>query len=345
LMQLLQSTQPDKRHVRIIPGRSSTIDVIFTHAFVPAGTFNLERTGAGINTKILLNMRDDDCYQRGVFGLADTIEGVAAWLRAAGQDFDGDYLRMIGFSTGGTAAVIFGDLLDADTVIAIGPELQLGVPGYRSHDLNPVRYYHRQFRDVRPLLHKLGKRLSMVFPAWDITDFRHIHNALQADSARVFIVPDMHSGSHQLDWKRITAAPGPVDLGELTLNGLYDWRLDLDYVALGAAGFEAIGHADDFATSMFSSLLAQDPDNPGIRYRAAAQYAMMGDFTQAAYLWPEAAALIGTTGFPLKGRYREYEPLVTAAAFQRLEAFVHTADKIAPFKIAPRKKAETLAVW
>jgi hypothetical protein len=332
-------------YAKIIPGASTTIDVIFTHAFVPAGTFNLEHAGAKQNSKILLNMKDDDCYQRGVHGIADSIEGVAAWLQAKIKDLGGRYVRMIGLSAGGTAAIIFGHLLEADAVIAVAPEIQLGIPGYRSYDWNPEKQYHKRFRDTAPLLRFLGQRLSLVFPAWDMSDYRHIHSAMQDGAARLLLVPDMHSGASQLDWRRILAAQNAVDIAEMTLNGLYDWQFDLEDVWRGVAGFEAIGRADHFVDRMFTSLLQFDPENPGICYRAAMQKALLGEYGQAADLWRRSAPWIASTGFGLAGRFGEYEPLVGPAAFERLKAFVESMADNEPPALVTRKQPSPMAMW
>ncbi len=313
------------KFAKIIPGTSATVDVVFTHANVPAGTFNLERTGARLNSKILLNMKANDCYQRGVPGVADSLKGVAVWLRERIAELGACYVRSIGISAGASAAIYFGHAIDADTVIAIAPELQLGQPGYRSYDWNPVKIYH--VRDLTNIAAALGARLNVAFPAWDVSDYRHIHAVMRHGGARMCFLPDMHNGAKEINWRRLAAAPGAVDLAEMTLRGTYEFRFGLEELWQGVAGFEAIGRADRFAAGMFAGLLEIDPENPGLCYQAALQCLLTGRREEAAALWLRAAAGMASTPLPLGKRYVEYERLVEAPAFAALTAFV---EEMAP---------------
>lgn len=329
-------------YAKIVTGASSTVDVIWTHANVPAGTFNLERNGARINTKILLNMKGNDCYQRGVPGIADSIKGVTAWLAKTIAELGAAHVRSIGISAGATAAILFGHALDADTVIAVSPEIQLGIPGYRSHDWNAAKVY--PVRDVTALASGLGSRLSVVFPGWDISDFRHIHAVMHSCEADISFVPDMHNGSKELNWRRIVAAAGAVDLRAMTVSGNYDWRFDLDDVWQGVAGFEAIGRSNGFADRMLSALLEKDPWNPGLCYHAALVRAVLGDLREAETLWLRAAPGLATTQSAIEKRCLEYNKLLPPAAYARALNFITEMARVCP-PIPVKPSANVMSVW
>ena len=329
-------------YAKIVAGASSTVDVIWTHANVPAGTFSLERAGARINTKILLNMKGNDCYQRGVPGIADSIKGVTAWLGHTIAGLGATHVRSIGISAGATAAILFGHALKADTVIAVSPEIQLGIPGYRSHDWNAAKVY--PVRDVTALARGLEKKLSVIFPAWDISDFRHIHAVMRSCDADISFVPDMHNGSKELNWRRIMAAPAAIDLRKMAVNGTYDWRFDLDDVWQGVAGFEAIGRSEVFADRMLSALLQKDPENPGLCYHGALARAVLGDLGAAQSLWLKAALGLATTQSAIEKRCSEYNKLLPAESYERALSFITEMVRICP-PIPVKPNANVMSVW
>jgi hypothetical protein len=313
-------------YAKIIPGSSGTTDIVFSHANIPPGTFNLERTGARINSKILLNTHNNDCFQRGIPRIADSIDTAAPWLAQKVKELGGTTLRVIGLSAGASAAIVYGHLLGADAVISVAPEIELGIPGYRSHGWNPVKCYDPVWRNTAPLLPQLGRRLGVVFPAWDVSEFRSLQAVMDVPDVNLTLVPDMHSGTRQLDWRRITAAPGAVDLAEMTLNGVYDWQLNRDQLWWGIAGYEAIGKDDALADQVFADLLVADPTNPGFAYRAAIQKALLGDCGHAAWLWRICAGPMESTSATLAERYLEYRNMVSKQDFARLQEFVISAS-------------------
>jgi acetyl esterase/lipase len=70
-------------------------------------------------------------YHRGVPGHGDTVTGVAESLRELIARHDVERVVVAGSSAGGYAAILFGTLLGADTVISLGPQtvLDLDVMG------------------------------------------------------------------------------------------------------------------------------------------------------------------------------------------------------------------------
>ncbi|MGI4846672.1 MAG: alpha/beta hydrolase family protein [Janthinobacterium lividum] len=81
----------------------------------------LEETLGTQFNRIMLRDRHHAWYQRGVFGLGDSVDAVAAALRPIIATMRPSKIITIGQSMGAYAAVLFGMLLDADKVIAYGP--------------------------------------------------------------------------------------------------------------------------------------------------------------------------------------------------------------------------------
>lgn len=89
-------------------------------------------------------------YHDGVPGLGTSIEETAASLRQIVDALQPSYLVAMGASMGGYAAVVFGSLLQADRILALSTELQLGLPGSRSG--KDLKAPPRKFGDLLPHL-------------------------------------------------------------------------------------------------------------------------------------------------------------------------------------------------
>jgi hypothetical protein len=305
-------------YAKIILGSSGTVDVIWSEVGIKPGNFTFEQEGVGVNTKILLNMREIDLYMNGVPGVADTMEGVAAWLKEKIAYLGAKYVRCLGHSAGASAAIGFGYLIDADLVIAVGPEIELGVPRYRSFEWYYDKIYHPEYRNLTRVVRELGDRLCLMFPAFDISDYRHIHAVMETGREGTMYLADMHSGSFEVNWGWVTAASGQLPRELMLHKKTYDWKFDRLDVWRGAVAFEAIGKADELACEMLEQLMAVDP-HPGILYRLSAQKALLGDLETAAALW--ARAIAGSGSVTLGRLATEYKWSVRPEVFKELKRF------------------------
>ncbi len=78
-------------------------------------------------------------YHQGLPGIADDIDGIVDFLREKITQSHADKVIMVGNSMGGYAAILFGVLLDADTVHAFSPQTFI-------NKLNRLRYFDRRWR-------------------------------------------------------------------------------------------------------------------------------------------------------------------------------------------------------
>ena len=88
-----------------------TLDIAFTHALEPAGSFDFGFLYDGSSKSVLyLNTTDMDYYQNGIPGVTRSIEETVSWIQAIKATFGFEVVRTIGQSMGGYAALVFGDL-------------------------------------------------------------------------------------------------------------------------------------------------------------------------------------------------------------------------------------------
>lgn len=259
-------------------GKNRRLDIIFSHTFLPPGKFNLRRDGKNApNWRLYLNCAGNDYYQRGIPGVTTSLDATAAWLGRIAAGLDISFVRMIGVSMGASAALIFGHRLAADRLIAVGPEILLGVPHDRSFIWNEAKVYDPRYRDLAPIVKGLGARFHLVFPAYDLADFIHIARAQETAAGAIF-VPSFHSGGQCLDWPKILAAETDLSLPQdLTAHPVFAFDYRPQVLAESAAAFMAICERRfDEACERLAALCAEKP-NPGLKAQMAAQLLLKGD--------------------------------------------------------------------
>jgi len=125
-------------------------------------------------------------YQHGVPGFGDSIDEVAASLRAIIDEQDVARLVAMGSSAGGYAALAFGSLLEADLVIAFSPQTildrtwltEVGDQRWPGHFKNLAALGGPDprwidLRDALPRERRPGTRFEVRYPSPHEEDARH----------------------------------------------------------------------------------------------------------------------------------------------------------------------------
>ncbi len=120
-------------------------------------------------------------YNRGIPGLGDTVQEVAASLRSVVAEHRCRRVFVLGSSMGGYAALLFGALLGADGVLAFNPQSLLD-PVF---PLSPPGEVEISVRDVRPAMQEGHRtRFDVVVSEDDAVDLFHL--------ARLAALPQLH---------------------------------------------------------------------------------------------------------------------------------------------------------
>ncbi|MCO5730373.1 hypothetical protein [Rhizobium sp. SSA_523] len=224
---------------KFVPGRSRELTLVFSQCFVAPGQFAIERTLKDYpHPTLFLNTVDNDFYQHGVPTLGTSVEETVQVLKASAQRLSASHIRCVGMSMGASAAILFGALLNADCVVAVGPELQIGLPCHRSHYHNRDRRFVAEHQDLVPHALALGPRLQMTFPAYDLGDWLHAGMAEQAGLAYHFM-RQFHSGGQSIDWPGLLGSS--IDRTDLAshLTTRTTGRISLELLRQGASAHEA----------------------------------------------------------------------------------------------------------
>ncbi|MHB8885588.1 MAG: alpha/beta fold hydrolase [Methylovirgula sp.] len=277
----------------LLPGTSRTLDLIFSHTYVPPGKFTLLRDGkASPNWRLHLNCSGNNYYQRGIPGVAESIDRAAAWLGRVIAGLDISKVRAIGGSMGGYAALLFGHLVSADLIIAVGPEIMLGEAHDRSFIWYEEKIYDPRYREVSAVLAALGARARIVFPAYDVSDFQHIGRAQKIEGPEILYLPSFHTGGQLLDWPKILAAGCDIAFPQgFTAHPSFDLDYGPAALAEATAAFAAICERRFMEAHQRLMALCAEKPNPGLAAQAAAQLCLNGDFAAAQTQLAAAKAL------------------------------------------------------
>lgn len=121
-----------------------------------------------VGTKIWLNCPENQCFQFGVPGIADSFDALLNWLRILVEDRGHDNVTFVGDGIGGRAALIVGSLLNRVSVIAFNPELALGEAGTRSAGAS----LHPWWSDLEriALIGQGRRKCTAIYSAWNPVD-------------------------------------------------------------------------------------------------------------------------------------------------------------------------------
>ena len=324
------------RYAAVRPGTSGTLDIIFSWAHQPEGEFSLSDFPTE-NTQIFLNVRDNDCYQRGIPGLTGTIEETAHWLQRAIDHSRPNTVRTIGGSMGGYAALLFGHLLSADAVYCTGPFVRLGEPFCRSVEWYKGAHFDPKFQDISRPLPSLRSRCAVVFPVYDFFDYHQMQYFAEWPLRHLFYCPGLHPGGGSMDWDAVMASERPLTFDDgITKGRRYPLIYSLPQMERIWDAYGAIRRREHSrALRLIVEIAEIDPMNHGVTYRLGVQQALLGDLRSARVTLRKAMAGIwrkryiwGRDKDLYFGRWREliardYSNVVELAQLKELVGLFH----------------------
>ncbi len=143
-------------------------------------------------------------YQAGLPGIASDVDSMAKFLKAEVRSQNVRHLTLLGNSMGGYAALLFGNLLEADTSIAIAPQTFLNqVERLRHLDFRWFRqmcqaqkYNHNpQHLNLKELLRTPRTHQDLQVHYNGFFDSAHAHHLRDCANVRLIHHPD---GGHDL---------------------------------------------------------------------------------------------------------------------------------------------------
>ena len=264
-------------YLRLQPGGAATLDVAFTYTHIPAGEFTFSGPAARSPNHVLhLNVRDNDYYQRGIPGVTRSIQETARWIAAVRRDIGATSTRMIGASMGAYAALLFGDMLDADIIYAFSPVLK---PGHLALGQDT------QFRDISPRLPAVMARTVMTFGAFELGEYPFLLPCLRAGTrmAQVALLANFHPGLLSIRLEALFASAEPL-AADAVIATPHRTALDDDDAAMLGGLMDVVARGDHAGVvAMLGPVTRRDAGNAGLLYRLGVHQALAG--------WPRAASL------------------------------------------------------
>lgn len=147
--------------VNTVDGQTDVVVIAFggmknSIAGLPPFEF-LSMLGDGAATVFVRDL-DQVWYHCGVRGLSSNISETAAALRRLIADIGAPRVVTLGTSAGGFGAILFGALIEADSVIAFSPQTFLT---HRLRLVHRERRWHRQLRDLHRLTRPADRVLDL----------------------------------------------------------------------------------------------------------------------------------------------------------------------------------------
>ncbi|UEM22225.1 tetratricopeptide repeat protein [Skermanella mucosa] len=152
---------------------SDVLAVVFSHVSEQPGRFSFYGSFRDIAVnKLFVNTPGNGWYRDGVPGLGDDVDSTADGIRILMQQIAPRTVVCVGNSMGAYAALLFGVLINADRVLAIGPETLLDQPGSRSRGFLAGRPPPSSYADLLPVLSlpAADRRTSIVIGESDPSD-------------------------------------------------------------------------------------------------------------------------------------------------------------------------------
>jgi alpha-beta hydrolase superfamily lysophospholipase len=161
--------QPSDSNLLVIKHDAADAPVLVTFSSVNANGFSFFKGFEDVAaSKIFVKDPADAWYQTGVENVAASIDDLAACLRQAVKEVGARRVVMFGTSMGGYAALLFGQLLQADAVVAVSPQsiLDPRLPH------TPHERFEGPYFDLRHVLKRRAGSPSVhiLFGAGDIVD-------------------------------------------------------------------------------------------------------------------------------------------------------------------------------
>lgn len=140
------------------------------------GKYSTYPTFDGINASRLI-LSDGSCswYKNGIDGLGGTIDDVATSLKRISKNLKSPFTVLYGMSMGAYGAILFGEALRAERIIAINPEIKLLQENSRSFER--IENKSHKYADLLPILKSYTGDLHLFFSLIDSVDkksFSHL---------------------------------------------------------------------------------------------------------------------------------------------------------------------------
>jgi hypothetical protein len=307
------------------------LDIAFTHAQMPAGTFSFHGVyGYSPHSVLHLNTTDSDYYQNGIPGATRSIAETVSWLQAIRSSFGFATVRTIGASMAGYASILFGDLVNADLICAISPVID---PMYTF--LGKAA----RFVDVGEALLRIKGRSTIMFGAFDVLEYKLLASCLDLgmDLGDLAVVGNGHGPIGSLNLLKFTTSAGHVPAGELMVN---PHTIPLDHAMVREVGglpLYSPDRDDNQVVEVLARAAAIDTINPDFRYRLGVHLGLLGRGDEAVEAFRDAIALneyhikkIGSDVFGVQADYekrivRDYGVYLDFARLKSLVALIKDA--------------------
>jgi len=263
-----------------------TLDLVFEYAQVPRGSFNwmpmFERHSR--NSVLHLNTANNDYYQNGIPEVADSIEAAACWMRTVKCALKKQTVRAVGSSMGAYAAMLFGDLVGADFIVAFSPNIGRKTNFFRKNII---------CRPIADALLRIYQQSIVTFGAFELSDYFPIWHSLEAGLHLddISLLGNVHGNSRSVLVDKMIMADGPVPARDFLLNP-YNTPLDAaligDLANVSNLIFEQ-QHGD--IVKILRSASAVDVLNPEFQYRLAVHLHLAGRPDEALAAIQEAGRL------------------------------------------------------
>ena len=166
---------------------SDRLVIIFSHINEKPGRFSFYGTFKDIAVnKLLVNIPGNCWYRDGIPGIGDCIESAAEGIRIIMREIAPRSVMCIGNSMGAYAALLFGTLVNAGHILAIGPETLLKLPGSRSRTYIGNRP-DSPFDDLLPCLSRpaADRKIDIIFGESDLLDVHCAQRVVHLDGVQV----------------------------------------------------------------------------------------------------------------------------------------------------------------
>lgn len=166
---------------------SDVLAIVFSHVSEPPGRFSFYASFRDVPVnKLFVNTPGNGWYRDGVPGLGNDIDSTAEGLRIMMQQVAPRTVVCIGNSMGAYAALLFGELINADRVLAIGPETLLDQPGSRSRGFLAGRPLS-PYPDLLPVLSRpaADRRTSIIIGESDLFDLDYARRVAHLPGIRL----------------------------------------------------------------------------------------------------------------------------------------------------------------
>lgn len=293
------------------------LDIAFTHARVPAGSFSFTKNYeiASPHSVLHLNTSDIDYYQHGIPGATRSVLETVHWLMRIKSEFGFEMIRTVGASMAGYAAILYGDRVGADFVCSVSPVLDW------SHVfLGEVA----NIIDLHDEIGRISNRATLMFGAFDVVDYKDITRCLDAGLrvGDLAIVGNVHGSATSLNLGAFLSGGVDVTKEALMLNP-YDIRLDEAMIRqLGSLELFCLTDGSARAVELLEQAAAIDPFNPDFRFRRAVLLCLLGHPEEAAGDMRDAIVLsryhIGKVGADILALQSDYEKRVVKEYAWRL---------------------------